>query len=101
MNCLDGSCFDKQAIVNQQIEAERHLSVKLLVPDDHLVLNLHLAAPQLKFHRETPLVDRLKQSRPFVPVDLNRRTDDVMGDAGGSCEQGMHNSPFEQQRRQR
>jgi len=27
----------------------------------------------------------------FVLVDFNRRTDDVVSDAGGLCEQGMHN----------
>ena len=90
MNRLDGFDFDKQTMVDQQIEAERHLSAKLFVPDDHLVLILHLVSSQLKFHRQAPLVDRLKQSRPFVLVDLDRRTNDVVGDAGGFREQSMH-----------
>ena len=39
---------------------------------------LHGVAPPLKFHREAPLVDRLKESRSFVLVDLNGGTDDVV-----------------------
>jgi len=50
MNLFNGFDFDKQATVNQQVKAKRLLPAKLLVPDDHLVLALHLMASQLEFH---------------------------------------------------
>jgi hypothetical protein len=78
VNLFDSLHFDKQANVNQQIETKRYLPAKLFVADDYLVLFLHGVAPPLKFPREAPLVDRLKESRSFVLVDLNGGTDDVV-----------------------
>ncbi len=56
MDFIVGFDLDKQAPIDQQIESQRILALKLLISNNHVVLCLDLMGPQLEFHRQAPLI---------------------------------------------
>jgi len=89
-NGLDRFDFDQDAVVNQQIEAERFLTGEALVFDDDLLLADGGKASKLKFPGQTPFVNGFHQSRPLVTMHLDGRADDRLGQAGGFVVERVH-----------
>ena len=75
VNGFNGLDFNKQSFVDQQIESEFFFALKLLVPNNHIVLVLDRMVSQTEFHRQAPFVNQFKQSRPFILVHFNRSPD--------------------------
>jgi len=89
-----GLDLDKQAAIDQQIEPQRILTLKVLVPNHYLVLILDPMASQFELHRQTPFINRFQQSWSFVLVYFNGSADHVVRQSGRLGKQRMHGSSF-------
>jgi hypothetical protein len=79
MYVICGFNLNKHAAIDQQIEPEGILALKLLLLNDYLVLILDVMASQFEFHRQTPFINRLQQTGSLVLVNFNGSADHVMG----------------------
>ena len=90
MNFLDGLCFNEKAGIHERVKLQWFLSLEILISNDHRFLGGHVVATQFQLFAEAPEVNRFEQSRPFVLVNFNRRTNNIMGNRGRLLVKRMH-----------
>ncbi len=77
-NGISGFDLHLQTLIDEQVESEFFFSLKMLVPNDHVVLTLDRMAAQLKLHRQAPFINRFEQSRTFILMDFNRSANTIL-----------------------
>ena len=76
---LDSLGFHKYAAFHEHIETQWLLSRETFVFNQDGFLSDTFQAAQAQLRKQTPLLDRFDQARPFVSMNLNRRADDGLG----------------------
>ena len=74
-NFLNSFGFYKHAPFNQDIEPQWFLTGELFLLDHHHFLADANQAAEPKFFLHAPLIDGFNKPRPFIPMHLNRGSD--------------------------
>lgn len=90
---FDGLRLDHDPAFNEHIEARRCIAEKTFAGELPQFLMGRAEVAQFEFAEMASLVDRLGESRSFVPMNLNCSGNDVPGKTVGLREKRVHRCP--------